>query len=612
MDDATRLVSELHKKLAELDSKVSAYQRDMLAEFHKHVEDCLKKYPDHVSNEVLRAIAESMSAGRYPALIPAARDAPELRQINHGAWDGRKSPPPILPHTSGTPKESPRSPHAREREFHGVFTPTYLPLLDGSDLYRSPPTSPSASAGAESFPLSVAKMTEVHVTRHEDRPDPSRRLTNQSTSSVDSTGSGAKMRRSALRRSSSSNKGSPRRVRFDFQGEEVFPSASSPNASPTLTPESGAEPQPKADPSATASSVETESTEYLGPSLLDVEGEEDWLPRPKKVSSTQALQALTRSPLEDGTVWTVVNPDPEEPVEMNGEKQAESAAGPPSLKVDSMANLRSGNSTGVEEEPSKTELLGSPIEELGNYDDEDGNGSEEECLSMKPKRKTPSPVAKSPFPAPAAQASATVAANASANGKPAAADDDDHDPFFDLEEEALTPQQKYIPDSEDDDPDHQTGISANRLRSLAKAEGASPSPAKDSEDEEEEEEEEEGENEAQPPYKSRRVPPVSPSAALFNHSVGSYMGRSITVEPIRDPKLYDEIANMKGVHFSVGSVDGRSGADPADMGSYRAANLARDLLAAGATPKSLSQRLALEEEMERRRVLRGETVDEEE
>jgi hypothetical protein len=99
------------------------------------------------------------------------------------------------------------------------------------------------------------------------------------------------------------------------------------------------------------------------------------------------------------------------------------------------------------------------------------------------------------------------------------------------------------------------------------------------------------------------LPPVSPSAALFSHSIGSYKGRTVLSTPIKNPKLYDEIANMKDVHFFVGSIDGRSGVEPADLGSYRAASLAMvgGAATAGAVPKSFSERLALEEEMERRK-----------
>ncbi|KAL2137154.1 hypothetical protein VTI74DRAFT_7701 [Chaetomium olivicolor] len=591
MDDAARLVSDLHGKLAELDGKVAAYQRDMLAEFHKHMEDCLKKYPDHVSIEVSRVIVESMSAGRYPALSPTTR-VPDSLAVDRTAGDGRKSPPPVLRHTSGIPKEGPRSPHARETEFQGLFTPTYLPLLESNErLFRRPSAMPSPpTSGEPPLPLSTENVKKVDINEtpktaaDQARPAPIRRLTDGSTSSVGSSGSDSKVRRSALRRSSGSHKGSPRRVRFEFEGEEVFPAGSPPKPSPSITipdtPASGAEPQP---PQAEMPAVVTEpdeSTEYVGTSLLDVEGEEDLLPRPKKVSSTQALQVLTRSPLEEGTTWTVVNPDPEELAKMNGAKLPESAQSLPGSRVDSQSTIRADDG---EDEPGNGEL-GSPIEELTKYEDDD-NVSDEEFLSMRPKKKTPPPTAQEPFPKPRPQASTSSSkAHASAaNGTPSP--NEDQDPFFDLDDAAPRDKQpaKYLPDLDDSEDDATPG----RLRSLARDQVA------------------QAEGEA-----SSWLPPVSPSAVLFGHSIGSYMGRSLTTNPIKDPKLYDEIAGMKYVHFFVGSVDGRSGVEAADMGSYRAASLVKGGggVGLGATPRSFSERLALEEEMERRRVA-GEDED---
>ncbi|KAJ4304172.1 hypothetical protein N0V88_001782 [Collariella sp. IMI 366227] len=374
MDDAASLVSELHHKLAELDGKVAAYQRDMLAEFHKHMEDCLKNYPGHFSSEVSQVITESILLGRVP-------------------------------------KDGPRSPHAREIEFQGLFTPTYLPLLESKDLFlpaRPMPTPPTPVGPP--LPLSTDNVKKVEEAKEaaplassQARPAPIRRLTDGSTSSVASSGSDSKVRRSALRRSSS-NKGSPRRVRFDFDGEEVFPAGSPPpRPSPVVaipeTPKIGAESQsPQAEAPAIATDPD-ESTAYGGTSLLDIEGEEDWVPRPKKVSSTQALQALTRSPLEEGTTWTVVNADFEEPAKMNGEKQFKSGQGTLGDKVDSQATIRADDR---EDQPGNGDL-GSPIEELTKYDDEDENASDEEFLAMRPKKKTPSPPAQNPFAHPSPQ-----------------------------------------------------------------------------------------------------------------------------------------------------------------------------------------------------------------
>jgi hypothetical protein len=577
MDDAARLVSELHHKLAELDGKVAAYQRDMLTEFHKHMDECLEKYPDHVSKQVSRAIAESMSTGRYPALSPPASAAPDLPATTHNAG-GRKSPPPVLRHTSGTPKEEPRSPHAREKEFQGLFTPTYLPLLESrGPAERSPPMPPPTTSDGPLPALSAENVKKAEEPkqalppRPEGRPVTARRLTDQSTSSTSSSGSDSKARRSALRRSSSANKSSPRRVRFEFEGEEVFP-ASSVSQVPTvmLDVESGAEPEPETKTPAVA--TKDESTAYSGTSLLDVEGDEDLLPRPRKVSSTQALQALTRSPLEEGSVWRVVDSKNEALDKMNGANQPETRDLP--TRVDSQATIQAND---ADEEPGDGQL-GTPIEEQANYDEYD-NASDEDVLSMRPKGKSPSPATpKTPFARPPLRPAPVSTTTPERNGHPDT--DEDDDPFFDLDDEGVhptarstQPPQKYLPDPPSDDDEETT---SGRLRKAAR-------------------------DEARQAQSSSKVPPVSPSAVLFGHSIGSYMGRSMTINPIKDPKLYDEIAGMKDVQFFVGSIDDCTKAEAAAMGSYRAgaSSLARNARV-DVAPRSFSERLALEEEMERR------------
>ncbi|KAK4106275.1 hypothetical protein N658DRAFT_490883 [Parathielavia hyrcaniae] len=584
MDDAARIAAELQDKLTELDGKVAAYQRDLLAEFHRHMDECLRNCPDHVTSEVSRVIADSLSTGRYSPQSPARSGVPASPAVAIGPspWDGRKSPPPVLPHTSGTPREGQRSPHAREKEFQGLFTPTYLPLLESNDRPdRSPPMSALHSAAevpALGLALSIDNVSKVEEAKQpvapgsgrDGKPPVVRRLTDRSTSSVESGGSDSKARRSALRRSSSSVKGSPRRVRFDVEGEEVFPASSSPKA-PAVTSaaealESGADTQPQAEPPVLA--TQDESIEYSGPSLLDIEGEEDLLPKPRKVSSTQALQALTRSPLDEGTIWTVVNPDTDEPAKMNGEKQ--SAAPQLATKLVSQERAHS-------EDKQINGFLGSPLEEeAANDDEEDEDASDEEFLSMRPKPKSPSPAGSTPFAPPPAKAPRT-SQQPITNGKPPPIDtDESQDPLFDFDDEPELPSnQKYLPDDEEDDSD--PDATPGRLRKAACDEAAA----------------------------NNNLPPVSPSSVLFSHSIGSYLGRSMTIAPIKDPKLYDEIAGMKDVEFFVGSIHDRSETDLA-RGSYSAS--ARAHLARGATPRSFSERLAMEEEMERRRTA-GEADD---
>ncbi|KAK0646258.1 hypothetical protein B0T16DRAFT_157644 [Cercophora newfieldiana] len=623
MDDTARLVSELHDKLAELDGKVAAYQRDMLAQFHKHMDDCLKGYPEHVSNEVSRVIAASMS--KYSALSPrdSGDQSPrsdDLEDAARIAWDGRKSPPPILYHTSGKPKEGPRSPHEREKEFQGLFTPSYLPLLDSSynSPLHSPPISPQATLTTFAPPIETPEKVEEPtlpdgVPEGAVRPGAIRRSTDRSLSSVESSGSETKARRSALRRSSSSAKGSPRRVRFDFEGEEVLPSSSPEERVAIFTlADEAEETEPQAQPEAavpdTSAIVDADDSSYsLGMSLLDVEGEEDLLPRPRKVSSTQALQALTRSPLDAGTTWTVVNADPEEVPKMNGDKEAACVSKPEvreqpqsltpaKLKPDIAIHVRDGPI----ENHRLDELLGSPIEELEEYHDEDDD-SEEEFLSMSTKlsRKTPSPVAQMPFPkTPEASVPALLAPAAGSKGhiqpqvrtlpvpapnNKANLEDEEGDLFDidDVDEGGKT--EKYLPD--DDSNEDEAPISERLRLRLAHAAhaahaGSQPTPPLEGHDR----------------STGNTVPPVSPSAALFSASVGSFNGRPLPLGPMNNAQLYDEIASMKNVHFLVGSIDGRTGIDSADPGSYRA-SLAKQVMG---TPRSFTERLAIEEAMERR------------
>ncbi|KAL2171104.1 hypothetical protein VTG60DRAFT_3795 [Thermothelomyces hinnuleus] len=625
MDEAARLVSELHDKLAELDGKVAAYRRDMLAEFHKHMDNCLKQYPDHISTEVSRAITASMAAGRYPALNPPSRDAPDSPAIDRPSWDDRKtSPPPFLRHTSGTPKETARDPHAREKEFQGLFTPTYLPLLEsGNRALHSPPMSPPPASNGQALSQSPDNVSQIDESRqagtpsssaHEGRPRPARSLTDRSTSSVESSGSDSKTRRSALRRSSSSAKGSPRRVRFDFEGEEVFPASSSPQAPvPTPGAESGAKPQAEAETPLNAAKDDS-TTEYTGPSLLDVEGEEDLLPKPKKVSSTHALQALSRCPLDEGTTWRLVSSDSgepptsknreEEPAKtngMNGEKQPENAPGLPA-KSDSQATLRAtGDGQGS---PSRQPDPSPPRESSAIDDDEDNAASDEEFLSIPSRRKPSTPAKQSPFtPPPKPSAAAARNTTTSETDGNTAADDDGLDPLFDFDEDAGSTSsrsqkhQKYLPEAESSDEDSIPG----RLRQAARQELRQQQPHQP---------QQAGEPSSSSSSSSAvRIPPVSPSTALFEHSIGSYMGRSVTAAPIKDPKLYDEIAGMKDVPFLVGSVHDVSEAEAAKLGSYRvSSSMGRRL--SGAAPRSFTERLALEEEMERRRAA-GEVGDEE-
>lgn len=453
MEDSQKLILELLAKLGELDSKVANYQQDMLAQFTKFSEDLLKDVPEAVSTEVSRAIAESMA--KFPYLnTPSNRDEsqpPTPTEADWKVWDGRKSPPPVLYHTSGIPKifradGGDRSPHERDKEFRGVFTPSYLPLLENCDRPQSTPASPR-SPNPPSVPLIVppadflqlpdsivadkeipavrAVSPEGQAGKYEEkekdkeltlslplpvRKPPVRSMTDSSVLSMSSSGSGGetKTRRSALRRSSSSNKGSPRRVRFEFGGAEVLPS-SSPDKDFGVESPLGSSLADEAESNDIQASSAIDDSElddtaepYSGPSLLDIEGEEDFEPRPKKVSSTQALRELSRGPLEEGTVWKTVNAETDNSVAAtNGGSEATGSSDltptNSSMALSGSRGLTGAKNTAQSHHLNESvESLGSPLQEMERYSDDYDSSSEEEFLSMKPKSKSPSPATRSP------------------------------------------------------------------------------------------------------------------------------------------------------------------------------------------------------------------------
>ncbi|RKU45172.1 hypothetical protein DL546_006618 [Coniochaeta pulveracea] len=445
MEDAHKLIAELLAKLGELDSKVASYQQDMLAQFQKYSDDLLKDVPEAISSEVSRAIAASMS--KYPYLHPPSnRDdgvesEPPTPTTENWKAEGRKSPPPVLYHTSGIPKnfkhnfgEGDRSPHERENEFRGVFTPSYLPLLGDTDrpphssptslkplpAAQAPPAGPfpplpdsivvNTDAAANGTARAEPRAEEPVVEEAAPRPTPVRSLTENSIHSISSSGSGSehKIRRSALRRSSSSNKGSPRRVRFEFGGTEVLPSSSpdlgfNPSSSQTSAGLDEADNDDEINASSAIDDSELYTAEsYNGLSLLDMEGEEELEPRPKKVSSTQALRELTRNnPVEEGTIWKQVNSSEDSLARGAGGSKATGISKLPAKTpmVATSHRIPGSINKPATTSSSRDESLGSPLQDMERYDaeDDDDDSSEEEFLSMPAKSsRSSSPHTRSP------------------------------------------------------------------------------------------------------------------------------------------------------------------------------------------------------------------------
>jgi len=603
MDDTTRLVSELETKLAKLDSQVAAYRQDMAAEFQRYSDALLREVPDDVSDSVCRAIARSRP--RFPSLYPNAEASDPPRAAGEDdegeRWSGRKSPPPVLHHTSG-PKDGPRSPHEREKEFRGVFTPNYLPLLDGGETaVQSPPSSSPAAS-----PFGEGRVTEGTQTTDAlgdfRRPPPSRRLTD--SSSVDSSGSEAKTRRSALRRSSSaSNRASPRRVRFEVQGEEVSPTAS-PQASNVTLGRLGGDDPPRG---LAGDSVPA------GSKLRAEFGDEQDPPPARKVSSSERLRALSKLPLEDPAKWRLVSPQSDLDDSATGADEGAGsvtkppAAGPPD-QTTGQRPAQSQTAPGEKAAAPGPEILGSPLQDLEQHEDDDS--SEDDYISMRSLKKSPvSPSSRSsvspstptlptmePLEHAAAESPTQPAGEAGAMGqgrgdKPEAvnghsgsalrsggdsADEDDADSDYG---EAVDDREEVF----EFDEDARSPRRENRSPRPAKIRSyrSSGDPAND---------------DATPTSPGvgipmpRASPPVQPSA-------GSYRGRQITTfDVVKDFRLHEKAAELGDFSSFVGSVDGRTGADAGDVNSFRTS---LNNIQYSGTPRSLSERLAMDEARER-------------
>ncbi|OHE95599.1 hypothetical protein CORC01_09031 [Colletotrichum orchidophilum] len=637
MDDATRLIGDLHQKLADLDHKVAAYRQDMATEFHRYSHQLLQNIPQHTSAEVDRRVAASFD--NYPALRPALsqsltsplRDLPDstppppstedtenLARLHNNPGNPREPPPPspkstppsVLPHAGTATLTSPDSVYDRERDrgFHGLFTPSYLPLLDSS--HESPAPAANQSPILSSIPNPAATQDDmgrrksgqaqeqpaiklsVAATQTPERPNHERRATDDTTSSGASEQSESKVRRSALRRSSSGIKppASPRRVRFEFEGGEVLPTASPQSSEPSLvqshTLANSRSPPPSEDESMSVESL-------LGP-------DEDSGPPPKKVSSSQALRALSRAPLDANTVWTVVNAEAQD--KENGSMatsdsetslQTSSSVGP-TLKPQSPPKI-----TLVERKRAPEPLRPvSPERDSRRNDDDDdsdGSSSDDGFLAMaKPKsfankKAILSPLSRSP--------TRTVTAPYSPI----------RDESVSHEEDKLVTQSDGAEEDDDEDMFHFEGLSAPpKPRSR-------PAPIQEEEEEEEEEDEDEDEDEDAPSNEpvtqtlystspAVSIPkPVEPAipAHLISGSVGSFRGRPVIMPVVKNPDVYQQAASLGDVSSFIGGLDGRSGVDDGDLSSYRA-SVGQSLFSG--TPRSLMERMMMEEAQSQRRA----------
>ncbi|KAI5868086.1 hypothetical protein GGS23DRAFT_10632 [Durotheca rogersii] len=604
MDDTTHLVSDLLQKLAELDGEVDEYRRGMAQQFCRYSHQRLHDVPGHVSAEVERLVAEQFH--NYPALSPSLERARAVGWRARGDADvdtdadaarsdgdpwpdhGRlSSPPPASPRDRNTPLEDgPRSPHDRECEFYGLFTPSYLPLLDAvqrpSFTPPLPPPVPEAKEPNSNQDIAPDALVPIGLPP---RPEPVRQDTVSSTTSDDSV---SQVRRSALRRSSSSSAKvqSPRRVRFDVEGEEVLPTSS-----PPVLPRASDLPSPL---SSNPTMLQDESYDV---SVIPAEEETGLLgsspPTPKKITSTERLKAMARSSTEDTSTWEVVGSlevtdDEEDELVMAGLNGRKSNDGP-RLAANHVGSENTTPRINHAHLPPQPSVPLPAVEEI-----EEGEAAEEtedaDALMMPPLSSFKDKKRFSP-PLPTAPSSeATVAARlrestkegrsppTESSGLVSEATSDEETTFqFDRNHDILLDgddkTRKYIEEEEEEEEEND-GVEGDATATAESMVLYSTSPAI-------------------PVTKARPAatstpPPSSPPSRQIAPSAGSYRGKPFSISIVRDPELHRKAAEMGDFYTFVGSVDGRSGID--ETSSYRP-----ELTYFTGTPRSLSERLMRED-----------------
>lgn len=658
--DATRLIEELSSKLIDLDSKVAAYRLDMASEFTRHSEELLRTVPEDVAYRVSRAIADQIA--NYPHLYPpgsvsSSRSATPTNPEDI-SWRGKGSPPPAVQQVSASSQAAAsaaetsrqRDSHEREQEFQGLFTPTYLPLLESVDRpLHSPPALPSTADTAtidRRLSAGDAQISNSSASRH--RPSPLRCATDTSVDSLASDSSSAKTRKSALRRSSGSSKADsprdPRRVRFEFSGQEVLPSSS---------------PQSFANSLNEVQVVQEETTiadEPYSTSLGDVEGEEDLRDeKPKKVSSSQALRALSKAPLDQETIWTVVNPGAGSEDSLDADKNRKPSSPIPmaqpipvkdAMTINTLTpQPEHGNGVQAEiQDKAKKDARGGAltsvpepseaIEEAGAGAEEED--SEEEMMFMTSKRsnsKTRTTPVQNKMPLetvpetsatpvafdrrPTSLKSQAVSTNRSSdtttgtlstvhgadtkqhgatenNVRNADRDGDDDEDFFDFDDDnekpgsvahaASRPTKKYLPEPVEEDEGEDRRPRRPDMNMTKALDEVASSPLV---------------NIPARPGNEKSIPNESThqpeSARAFSTSIGSFVDRdgrkrSLTPGPVKDPELLKKLENLDIERpFFVGSVNGNSGVDASNVKSYQAS-----LMSPTQTSGSFAERLMWE------------------
>ncbi|TQS35422.1 hypothetical protein Golomagni_04157 [Golovinomyces magnicellulatus] len=556
MNEASRIVSELQRNLAELDQKVKLYRRDMTSEFEKYTENLLQNVSSDVSDAVTRTMTESRKD--YPLLyLDDASLNYSYSSVNCSSQEKLEPELHTLRRSLTDPckKSDPHSLNEHEVELQGFFTPSYLPLLDHSSRERK-----------SSFPRSQAKRyvdngsgstgdfiqadASTEVTRSL-TPSPSptpdirapklkRRLTD-GTSSISSSSDRGTHRRSALRLSSVSPKienESPRRVRFDVAGKEVLPTIS-----PSQTIQSLFD-----DMSSTTIDLDDNNESEI----FDDTHESA---RPNRISSSQALRLLSRkSPEDDGTIWTTVCSTSEESSptvdRIRDDRPNERNLGYSPPRALSLNQIVLRKPERDDSAPIDEDLLYSPPPKNRNISQSQGLRSNV-SLELLGENSVESP-------------------------------DEDGEEIFNFEETAIDPQRHqrntYHVDSEEEEDEFLT-IRSSKSKSNQKKLSIQPKSSA---------------------LKISMTPNITSGTTNLYESeeaLPKYHPFSI---PIVRPEVHAKAARLGPLDTFVGSVDGRTGIDESKAENFLSSvgsperNL-MEKLRSGRSPKSLTERMLLED-----------------
>ncbi|KAF7921945.1 uncharacterized protein EAE97_011236 [Botrytis byssoidea] len=490
-------------------------------------------------------------------------------------------------------EERPRSPHAREKEFTGVFTPSYLPLLDSCSRYERKSnsntelnnkskdiqmdTSSQSQSQSQSQSLVDASTDTRSLNASPDPRSPSipKRKNTDEISIASNSSSDGPRRRSALRRTSTSSKNtSPRRVRFDVEGEEVLPTASPKELEPMLPP-----------------SFSDDSDDEAGSEMVeDIDA-----PPPKRISSSQALRALSRGPLEDdGTQWTTVVAPPDgsasvDTLEDDGytTNYFDSRPTPIAPRDENIPPVSIPTKISQPEPQAQVKHIEALPEDDADVPSDDDMLDMPSLRQMRSYNKQPASILspkKNENPEPAISplqmnspskplTLETMEPRGKGDEKTASLtfQDDEQEDLFSFDE---NPSLGSRPQDEEDESDIEEPTSPSIEESPDNVE-LSKSPARPIPND----------------FSNKKVT-IAPAPA--HGIVGSYKGRPFSM-PVVNDAVHASAASMGAMNSFVGSVNGRSGLDASDVLSYRASGGVGSF---SGTPKSMSERMMMDDLME--------------